>query len=61
MVIWVEGEDEPAHNFVSSSKEAIETIIKSGAERYPELKISIKKIREQRSSEGESEDEGDEF
>jgi hypothetical protein len=44
--LWIEGEDEPAHNFAASTIQAINDIISAGAARHPELHVTIKKVEE---------------
>lgn len=45
--LWIEGEDEPAHNFAESTSKAIREIIAAGSSSHPELKVRITKITEQ--------------
>ncbi|MGE5431500.1 MAG: hypothetical protein ACM3QX_10520 [Syntrophomonadaceae bacterium] len=52
--LWIEGEDEPAHNFAESTKKAVNEVIAAGSSAHPELKIKIKRI-----SEHNDEDEGE--
>ena len=47
----VEGDDEPAHDFASSSADAVRDIVAAGRWRHPSLKVTVKDIKE---------DEGDE-
>ncbi|MDQ3908153.1 MAG: hypothetical protein M3268_07395 [Acidobacteriota bacterium] len=44
--LWIEGEDEPAHNFAESTKQAVREIIEAGSSKHPELKITIKGLGE---------------
>jgi len=44
--LWVEGEDEPAHDFAQSTTKAVRDIIEAGAAKYPALAIRIRSIRE---------------
>jgi hypothetical protein len=44
--LWIEGEDEPAHNFAESTKQAVKEIIEAGSSKHPELKITIKNLGE---------------
>jgi hypothetical protein len=44
--LWIEGEDEPAHNFAESTKQAVREIIEAGASKHPELKVTIKNLGE---------------
>ncbi len=47
VTLWIEGEDEPAHNFAESTIQAVKEIIKEGSASHPELKITVKKVVEQ--------------
>ena len=44
--LWIEGEDEPAHDFSQSTTQAVRDIIEAGAAKYPALAITIRSIRE---------------
>jgi hypothetical protein len=44
--VWLEGEDEAAHDFAASSTQALRDIIAAGAAKHPELKVTVKKVRE---------------
>lgn len=44
--LWIEGEDEPAHDFAASTKQAVEEIIRAGLSKHPELKVTIKSVGE---------------
>ncbi len=44
--LWIEGEDEPAHDFAESTKRAVSDIIAAGRSNHPELSIKIKDIVE---------------
>ncbi|HZS06402.1 MAG TPA: hypothetical protein VFD58_16300 [Blastocatellia bacterium] len=57
VTLWIEGEDEPAHNFAKSTKQAVRDVISAGLSKHPELKITIKGIREAGS--GYADTEGD--
>lgn len=50
--LWIEGEDEPAHNFAESTKKAVEEIIQKGSSIHPELKVKIKRINERNDEDG---------
>ena len=49
--LWVEGEDEPAHNFAESTKQAVGDIIAAGSSTHPELSVEIKRLVEVRHDE----------
>jgi len=44
--LWIEGEDEPSHDFSQSTTQAVRDIIEAGAAKYPALAIKIRSIRE---------------
>ncbi len=44
--LWIEGEDEPVHNWAASSMRAVREIIAAGKHTHPELEVSIRKIEE---------------
>ena len=44
--LWIEGEDEPAHDFAQSTTQAVRDLIASGAAKYPSLSIQIRSIKE---------------
>ena len=44
--LWIEGEDEPAHDFAASTKQAVQEIIQAGLSKHPELKVTIKSVGE---------------
>lgn len=46
VMLWIEGEDEPAHNFAQSTTAAVNDIISSGSKRYPGLRVTVKNIVE---------------
>ena len=42
----IEGEDEPTHDFASSSADAVRDIIGAGRWRHPSLKVTVKDVKE---------------
>jgi hypothetical protein len=44
--LWIEGEDEPAHDFAKSTTQAVRDMIEGGAAKYPALAITIRSIKE---------------
>ena len=44
--LWIEGEDEPAHDFAASTTDAVRGIIEAGSKGYPDLMIKIRSIKE---------------
>jgi hypothetical protein len=47
VILWIEGEDEPAHDFAASTTQAVREIVEAGSVKHPELKVTVKKISEQ--------------
>ncbi len=58
VTLWIEGEDEPAHDWAKHTTRAVRAMITAGARRYPALDVTIKKIVEDRSLD-EDEDQPD--
>ena len=54
--LWIEGEDEPAHDFAKYTSEAVQDMILAGRWRHPHLRVTIKKVAED-EDEDEEEDE----
>ena len=46
LALWIEGEDDPAHDFTKSTTDAVRDILQSGAAKYPGLAITIRSIKE---------------
>ena len=46
VMVWIEGEDEPAHDFFASTSAAIKDVIAAGAKAHPELRFTVKRVRE---------------
>jgi hypothetical protein len=46
VTLWIEGEDEPAHDFAKSTEEAVRDIITEGSKKYPQLQVTLKKVKE---------------
>lgn len=46
VMVWIEGEDEPAHDFFASTSAAIRDVIATGAKAHPELRFTVKRVRE---------------
>ena len=44
--LWIEGEDEPAHDFAQSTMQAVREIIAAGATKHPELTVQIRSLKE---------------
>jgi hypothetical protein len=44
--LWIEAEDEPAHDFAQSTTQAVRDIIEAGRAKYPSLAIRIRSIQE---------------
>jgi len=47
VTVWIEGEDEPAHNFAESSMQDIKDIISAGRWRHPGLSVTVKNVVEE--------------
>ncbi len=46
VTLWIEGEQEPAANFVTLTTQALKDVIAVGAWRHPSLKFTVKEIVE---------------
>ena len=44
--LWIEGEDEPAHDFAALTTQAVRDILETGSKSYPSLAINIRSIKE---------------
>ena len=55
--LWIEGEDEPTHNFTDSTIKAVREILAAGQVAHPELQVTVRKIEEDTSAESD-EDSG---
>lgn len=44
--LYIEAEDEPAHDFAASTIAAVKEVLAAGAAKHPELTITVKKVRE---------------
>jgi hypothetical protein len=51
--LWIEGEDEPAHNFAEYTINAVQEMLAAGQSVYPDLQVTIRKIEEDTSWEDE--------
>ena len=47
--LWIEGEDEPAHNFAESTVQAVREMILAGQALHPGLQVVIRSIEEDTS------------
>lgn len=47
--LWIEAEDEPAHDFAKYTIQSMREIIAAGRWRHPWLKVTIKRIFEDTS------------
>ncbi len=55
VILWIEGEDDPAHDFAKSTTQAVHDVIGAGIQKlHPPLQIAIKAISEADDEEGES-------
>jgi hypothetical protein len=46
VTLWIEGEDEPAHDFAKSTSDAVRDMIQTAAAKYPGLAVTIRSIKE---------------
>lgn len=46
VMLWIEGEDEPAHDFAASTVRAVREVIAAGAKTHPELRFKVKGVVE---------------
>jgi len=44
--LWIEGEDEPAHDFAASTIGAVLEMIESAAAKHPGLSVKVRSIKE---------------
>ncbi len=51
--LWIEAEDEPAHNFSESTIKAVKEMLAAGQSAHPELQVTIRKIEEDTNTEDE--------
>jgi hypothetical protein len=47
--LWIEGEDEPAHNFAESTIQAVQEMLAAGQALHPDLQVVIRTIEEDTS------------
>ena len=46
VTLWIEGDDQPAHDFAASTTTAVKAMIDEGAKKYPSLKVTVKDVHE---------------
>jgi hypothetical protein len=46
VTLWIQGEDEPAHDFAKSTIKAVRDVISAGAKAHPELRFKVTKVIE---------------
>jgi hypothetical protein len=46
VTLYVEGNDEPAHDFAKSAAKAVREIVAAGRTAHPELKVTVKRVVE---------------
>ena len=46
VILWIEGEDEPAHDWTKHTTRAVRAIIAAGAKTHPELAVKVRSVRE---------------
>jgi hypothetical protein len=47
--LWVEGEDEPAHDFAASTIKAVREMLAAGQSLHPGLQVTVRKVEEDTS------------
>ncbi len=47
--LWIEGEDEPAHNFADYTMKAVKEMLAAGQAKYPGLQVTVREIEEDTS------------
>lgn len=47
--LFIEGEDEPAHDFAESTVKAVKEMLAAGQGAHNELKVTVKKVEEDKS------------
>lgn len=47
--LWIEGEDEPAHNFAESTIQAVQEMLAAGQALHPDLQVVVRTIEEDTS------------
>jgi hypothetical protein len=47
--LWIEGEDEPAHNFAESTIRAVQEMLTAGQALHPDLLVVVRTIEEDTS------------
>ncbi|HET9982633.1 MAG TPA: hypothetical protein VFQ38_03565 [Longimicrobiales bacterium] len=56
VVLWIEGEQEAAANFVKATTDAVRDIVASGRSSHPELRVTVKSIAEDESDDDDEEE-----
>jgi len=57
VTLYVEGEDEPAHDFAASTVRAVREIVAAGASAHPELKVKVRRVTEVSDDDDERRDD----
>jgi hypothetical protein len=47
--LWIEGEDEPVHNFAESTIRAVQEMLVAGQVLHPDLQVVVRTIEEDTS------------
>lgn len=47
--LWIEGEDEPAHNFAEFTIQAVQEMLAAGQALHPDLQVVVRTIEEDTS------------
>ncbi|HEX6964971.1 MAG TPA: hypothetical protein VF166_04160 [Gemmatimonadaceae bacterium] len=46
VMLWIEGDDEPAHDFAASTMRAVRDVIAAGGKAHPELRFKVQSVEE---------------
>ena len=46
VILWIEGDDEPAHDWTKLTTKAVREIVAAGAKTHPELEVKVRSVRE---------------
>ena len=57
VMLWIEGEDAPSHDFAKSTIQAVREIIAEGVRAHPGLEVTVKKISEDTNFADETDDQ----
>ena len=55
-ILWIEGEDAPAHDFAQSTMQAVQEMLAAGGNTHPELQVTLKALTEETDWDAETSD-----